>query len=404
MIDLRLHPGREKQLLRGHPWVFAGAIRDLDPRTPPGSLVRIHAANGEVLGVGYVNPRCTIAVRVCATADIAIDRRYFAARLRDALALREAVVAADTDTYRLVNGEGDFLPGYVVDRFADVFVLQCLTAGADRLRDEFVAALVECCRPRALIESSRGSVRQAEGLLDREEVLIGPLPAHVEVRENGANLLVTPGRGQKTGFFCDQRVSRQRLQSLAAGLRVLDAFCYSGGFAVNAARGGARCVVAVDSSRDALDLLRENLRANDIAEAGDGDTAQGGVAVVRAKVADYLRASGESFDVVVLDPPPLVRKRADLRQGLRAYRDLNLWAMRRLVHGGQLWTFSCSQHVDAAALRRAVVDAAAASNCALQVLDVLGPGPDHPVAAVHEEGAYLHGLMLRVLRADVLTR
>lgn len=395
MIDVRLRPGRERQVLRGHPWVYAGAIRDLDPQTPPGTLARVRSAGGEVLGVGYVNPRCTIALRVCSREDVTLDRAFFSERLRDAAALRAAVVAAGTDVYRLVNGEGDRLPGFVVDRFADVYVVQCLTAGADRLRDEFVAALVDVCQPGALVECSRGSVRQAEGLLDREEILIGAPPTRVEVCENGVAMVTTPGRGQKTGYFCDQRDNRLRVRGLSAGRRVLDAYCYSGGFAINAARGGADRVVAVDSSREALELLQDNLRVHQLG-AGAGDAATS-FEVVRAKVAEFLRAGGENFDIVVLDPPPLVRRRADLRQGMRAYRDLNLWAMRRTVHGGLLWTFSCSQHVDAESLGRAVVEAAASAGCALQVLDNLGAGPDHPVLATHPEGAYLHGFLLRVL-------
>jgi 23S rRNA (cytosine1962-C5)-methyltransferase len=391
MIDVHLRPGREKQLLRGHPWVFAGAIRDLDPKTPAGTVARVRSADGAVLAVGYVNPRCTIALRICAMGDVELDEAFFAARLRDALALRSEIGASGTDVFRVVNGEGDFLPGFVVDRFGDVFVLQCLTAGADRLRDPFVAALRECCEPRALVDVSRGSVRSAEGLADREEVLLGTIPERQMVTEHGMTAVVTPGRGQKTGFYCDQRDNRLRLREMAAGRTVLDAFCYSGGFAVNAALGGARKVIAVDSSRDALDLLQANLDAQ-------ADRVDPGIVnVVRGKVGDYLRATEETFDVVVLDPPPLVRHRGDLRQGMRAYRDLNLWAMRRLAHGGMLWTFTCSQHVGAESLRRAVSEAAVAARCSAQVVDTLGPGIDHPIAAAHAEGDYLHGFLVRIL-------
>jgi len=392
MIDVHLRPGREKQLLRGHPWVFAGAIRDLDPKTPAGTTARVRSSDGTVLAVGYVNPRCTIALRICAMGDVALDEAYFAARLRDALALRREIAASGTDVYRVVNGEGDFLPGFIVDRFGDVFVLQCLTAGADLLRESFVAALRECCEPRGLVDVSRGSVRTAEGLADREEVLIGTVPERQMVTEQGISMAVSPGRGQKTGFFCDQRENRARLRQMSSGKRVLDAFCYSGGFAVNAALGGARTVVAVDSSRDALDLLRANV------DAQGERVAPGVVEIVRAKVGDYLRATEETFDVAVLDPPPLVRHRGDLRQGARAYRDLNLWAMRRLVHGGMLWTFTCSQHVDAESLRRVVSEAAVAARCSAQIVDTLGPGLDHPVASAHVEGDYLRGLLVRILR------
>lgn len=389
-VDLHLHPGRDKQVLRGHPWIFGGAIRDLDPATPPGSLVRVRSASGAVLGVGYANPRCTIAVRVCSRVDRPLDEEFFRTRLSAAAALRAPLAALDTDVFRLVNGEGDFLPGFVVDRFGGVLVLQCLTAGADVLRDRLVAALLDGLGDvTALVETSRGSVRRAEGLEDREEVLFGSLPDRLVLRERGVAVVAAPGRGQKTGYFCDQRDNRARLREIAGGADVLDAFCHSGGFAVNAALGGARRVVAVDSSRDALALVAATLEANGLAPSA--------VDARRHKVAEYLRATEESFDVIVLDPPPLARRRAEVARAGRAYRDLNAWAMRRLRPGGSLFTFTCSQHVDAATFRHLTSEAAATAGRAAQVLDVLGPGLDHPVAVGHPEGEYLRGLLLRVL-------
>ncbi len=389
MIEISLQPGREKQILRGHPWVFGRGIRDLDPATPAGTVARVRAASGEVLGVGYVNPRCTIALRMCTREDRELDEAFFAQRVRDAVSLRSSLLANETDVYRLINGEGDFLPGFVVDRFADVLVMQCLTAGADALRDRLVEALRASLDSCAIVDFSRGSVRRAEGLDDRSETVCGDASDRVVARELGVASVIAPGTGQKTGYFCDQRDNRTRLRGLAQGLRVLDAFCYSGGFAVNAALGGADRVVAVDSSRPALDLLEANLEANDI-EAGR-------VQVERAKVADYLRAADESFDAIVLDPPPLVRRKGDLRAGVRAYRDLNAWAMRRAAAGGLLFTFTCSQHVDAETFRRTVSEAAATVRRDAQVLDVLGPGIDHPIAVTHGEGEYLRGLLVRVL-------
>jgi 23S rRNA (cytosine1962-C5)-methyltransferase len=389
MIDIHLHPGREKRLLRGHPWVFGGAVRDLDPATPPGSVVRIRSAGGEVLGVGYANPRCTIAVRVCSRVERDLDVDFFADRLRAAMALRAPLAAAGTDVYRLINGEGDFLPGFVVDYFAGVLVVQCLTAGADALRMKMLTGLLACAGDvTAILDSSRGAVRRAEGLDDREEAVMGAIPARMVLRERGVAVVVTPGRGQKTGYFCDQRDNRARLRELAAGRDVLDAFCYSGGFAVNAALGGARRVVAVDSSRDALALMAENVRENGVAPAR--------VEARRAKVAEYLRAGDDAFDIVVLDPPPLARRRSEVAGAGRAYRDLNSRAMRRLRPGGTLFTFTCSQHVDADTFRHLVSEAAAAAGRSAQILDSLGPGIDHPVALGHPEGEYLRGLLLRV--------
>ncbi len=389
MIEVSLHPGREKQVLRGHPWVFGGAIRDLDPATPPGTVVRVRSLSGEMLGVGYVNPRCTIALRMCTREDRALDADFFTERVRDAMALRAELDLQGTDVYRLINGEGDFLPGFVVDRFGDVLVLQCLTAGADALRSVLVEALRAAVDPSAVIDFSRGSVRRAEGLEDRVETLVGSVPERLTATERGMAAVVTPGTGQKTGYFCDQRDNRAHVRAGSQGKRVLDAFCYSGGFAVSAALGGAQRVVAVDSSRPALDLLRENLRENRIEE--------GLVEIVRAKVSEYLRSTDESFDAIVLDPPPLVRRKNDLRAGVRGYRDLNTWAMRRLGAGGVLYTFTCSQHVDAEIFRRTITEAAAAAGREARVLGALGPGIDHPVAAAHVEGEYLRGLLLQVV-------
>ncbi len=388
MIDLHLHPGREKQVLRGHPWVFGGAIRDLDPATPPGSVVRIRAADGAMLGVGYANPRCTIAVRVCAREDVALDASFFAARVRAAAALRSELAASGTDVFRLINGEGDFLPGFVVDRFGGVLVLQCLTAGADALRGHLLSALQSIDGIAGVIDISRGAVRRAEGLGDREEVAFGAIPDRLVLRERGVAAVVRPGAGQKTGYFCDQRDNRARLREMAAGKDVLDAFCYSGSFAINAALGGASRVVAVDSSREALSLLAESVVENAAAATI--------VEPLRHKVAEYLRATDDAFDIVVLDPPPLVRKRSEVARGVRAYRDLNTWAMRRLRPGGALFTFTCSQHVDTETFRRVVSEAAASAGRSPQVLAALGPGIDHPVALAHVEGEYLRGLLLRV--------
>lgn len=388
MIDLHLHPGREKQVLRGHPWVFGGAIRDLDPATPPGSVVRLRAVDGAIVGVGYANPRCTIAVRVCAREDVALDAGFFAARVRAAASLRAELAASDTDVFRLINGEGDFLPGFVVDRFGGVLVLQCLTAGADALRHHLLSALQSIDGVTGIIDISRGSVRRAEGLEDRQEVVFGAIPERLVLRERGVAVVVRPGAGQKTGYFCDQRDNRARLREMAAGKTVLDAFSYSGAFAISAALGGASRVVAVDSSREALALLTESVAENAAAAAV--------VTPVRHKVAEYLRATDEAFDVIVLDPPPLVRKRAEVTRGLRAYRDLNTWAMRRLRPGGTLFTFTCSQHVDTESFRRVVTEAAASAGRSAQALAALGPGIDHPVALAHVEGEYLRGWLLRV--------
>ena len=387
-LSVHLRSGRDHPVRLGHPWIFSGAIRDLDRSAEPGALARVYAADGSLLGVGYCNPRCTIAVRLLTRADEPIDAAFIHRRVAAALALRRAGVGADTTAYRLINGEGDGLPGILVDRYADVLVLQCLTAGADRLKPWLLDALLAELAPRAIVERSEGSVRQAEGLGASASTLHGTAPAEVVVRENGLEFAVVPGGGQKTGHFCDQRLNRALVRDLAAGRRVLDAFAYSGGFAVHAAAGGAARVVAVDSSARALTAAAHNSALNRI---GDGR-----VELVVRDVPRFLRECDEIFDLLVLDPPALVKQRKDLARGTRAYKDLQLRAFRRAAPGALLITFTCSQHVDGTLFQRIVAGAASDARREVQVLRRLGPGADHPVALGHPEADYLHGLLLRV--------
>lgn len=388
-INLFLRSGRDRPVRLGHPWIFSRAIRTLDPTLEPGSPVRVHAADGAYLGAGYVNPRCDIAVRLLTRADEPIDAAFVAGRVRAAVDLRRRTVDADTTAYRLVNGEGDGLAGLLVDHFDGVLVLQCLTAGMERLKPLVVNALLEVLAPLAVVERSDGSVRRAEGLAAVAATLHGAAPPEVVACENGLRVTVAPGGGQKTGWFCDQRPKRARLRRLASGCRVLDAFAYNGGFSIHAGAGGAASVVAVDSAARALDGAARNWALNGLPD----DLLR----LVVGDVQRYLRSTDEVFDLVVLDPPALVKHRKDLARGTRAYKDLHLWALRRAAPGALLLTFTCSQHVDAALFRKIVAGAAADVGRALRILEHLGPGPDHPVALGHPEGDYLHGLLLSVL-------
>lgn len=387
-VTLFLRSGKDRPIRMGHPWVFSGALRELDPQLEPGSIVTLCAADGAALGVGYVNPRCTIAVRLLSRRDQPIDAAFVGRRVAAALALRRRVVGDDTDAYRLINGEGDGLPGVLVDRYGAVLVVQLLTAGAERLKPLLLAALAEQLQPRAVVERSEGAVRKAEGLAPSTGLLAGELGDGEPVSENGLRFTVQPGGGQKTGHFCDQRDNRARVRALAAGAHVLDAFAYHGGFAVHAGAGGAARVVAVDSSAAAIAAAEHNWRLNQL----PADAA----AFVAADVGRFLRDSDETFDLLVVDPPALVKQRKDVARGARAYKDLNLWALRRARPGALLCTFTCSQHVDATLFRKIVAGAAADAGRTVSLLTHLGPSADHPVALGHPEGEYLHGLVLRV--------
>src|SRR5579884_2809835 len=377
MRRIVLKPGREGPVRAGHPWIFSGAIAHGLEDVEPGEPVRVCAASGAFVAVGYAHPRTSIAVRVLSLLDEPIDAALVRRRLDEAVALRRAVLPPDLRAYRVLNGEGDRLPGVVVDRYGDFLVCQLLTAGAVRLAPALVDGLVARLQPRGVFERSEGGVRAEEGLAGTRGVLAGePPPPFVDI-----------AHGQKTGFFLDQRESRARVRALAAGRRVLNAFAYSGAFAVAAGRGGAAAVVSIDTSRPALALAEAAWKAN-------GLPAERARFVV-ADVFEQLRVERERYDLVVLDPPPFVRRRRDLAAGLRGYRDVNLQAWRRLAPGGWLLTASCSQHLGREAFRDVVAAAAADAGRVATLVAEWGQPPDHPTALAHPEGVYLKVLLLR---------
>jgi 23S rRNA (cytosine1962-C5)-methyltransferase len=387
MRTVILKPGRELPVRAGHPWIFSGAIASGLDGAEPGEPVRVVAHGGGFVAAGYGNPRTAIAIRVLTLDDDAVDAALVARRIDAALALRRAVVPPDTTAYRVVNGEGDQLPGVVVDRYGDYLVCQLLTAGAARLADALVAALQSRLAPRGILERSEGGVRAEEGLGGARGVLAGEEPGRVVVLEHGMRLVADLLHGQKTGLFLDQRDNRARFRALASGKRVLNAFAYTGGFAVAAALGGATHVVSVDTSRPALELGEQAWAENGLVP----DTATW----IEGDVFEVLRAGRDRFDLIVLDPPPFVRRRRDLTPGLRGYKDVNLQALRRLEPGGWVLTCSCSQHLDRAGFRQVVAAAASDAGRAVQLVEEHGHPPDHPTALAHPEGEYLKALLLR---------
>ena len=399
-----LKKGREGPVRGGNPWVFSQAIDRVEPvAIEPGARVWVLDAAGATIGHGYYNPATTIAVRMLALGGEPGPADIVRCRIEHALKLRERVVGQDTDCYRILNGDGDGLSGVVVDRYGDVAVMQLLTGGAERMRAEIVEHLNQMISPRAIFERSQGAVRRQEGLEDRVGVIASAPAREVivsdvvgenglrehGVRENGLLMIVDLERGQKTGAFLDQRENRARFGALAAGARVLDLCCYSGGFALNALRGGAKEVVAVDTSAHALDCARRNLELN-------GYPA-GAVRFVHGEAGEFLGRRDELFDLIVLDPPPFARSRADARRAEHLYVGLNALALRALSPGGFLMTFSCSSHFCGEDFVRAMRIAEGRSGRRMRLLARLGPGPDHPVLLGHPEGEYLTGVLLRDL-------
>jgi 23S rRNA (cytosine1962-C5)-methyltransferase len=390
-VELRgrivLKTGRDGPVRGGNPWVFSQAIARVQPDDlAAGDWVEVRDAGGDALGFGYYNPRTTIALRMIAFDFAAAPDTIVRHRIDAAIALRHRIIPSDTDCYRLINGDGDGLSGVVVDRYGDALVMQLLTTGADRLREEVTARLIERLRPETIFERSQGAVRRQEGLDDRAGIIAGSAHGDVAVHENGVALEVDIEQGQKTGYFLDQRVNRARLRALASGARVLDAYCYAGGFSLAALAGGAREAVAIDSSARALAWARGNLELNGFAD----DRWK----LVHADTLEFFAGNHEKFDLVVIDPPPLARSAADATRAGRLYTELNLLGMRSVAPGGMLMTFSCAAHFAGENFLRAVRIAQGRAGRNFRLLEKLGPGPDHPVLLGHAEGEYLTGLLL----------
>jgi 23S rRNA (cytosine1962-C5)-methyltransferase len=379
---LHLKPGRDKSVREGHPWIFSGAVGRLEgPGDAP--LVRVLDAGGRPLGLGFHSPRSQIRVRMLGPA---VDFRQ---RIAEAVTLRDAVLPPDTTGYRVLNAEGDGLPGWTVDRFGDVLVSQVTVAGLEALREEAYAALSETFPGLAILQVNDLPARRAEGLpFGGQEVIAGEPPPEAPFLEYGFHLTADLAGGQKTGFYCDQRENRQRVEHLSGGRTVLDLFAHSGAFGLYALRGGAKRVVHVESSARLIERGLEQEARNDI--------GLDRVEWVKANVFEDLREREERYGLVVSDPPPLVRKRPDLDAAARAYKDLNRLALRRVEPGGFLLTFSCSGAVDSKLFRQILFAAAVEAGVRVALLEPLAAAPDHPVAITHPQGEYLKGWLAMV--------
>lgn len=387
MLTLKIKPREERRLRAGHLWVYSNEIETDEAfrAIEPGSLCRVVDARGKPLGTGYVNPRTLLAVRLLTSdARAAIDVAWFERRLRTALALRERIYPEPH--YRLVYGESDGLPGVVIDRYGEVCVVQITTAGMEQLKPLLLEALGSVVRPTGIVLRCDSASRELEGLRAYSEV-IGDVPDHVEVIEEGLRYRVDLREGQKTGFFFDQRDNRSRLQRYVAGRSVLDVFSYVGAWALRAARDGAASVTCLDASQPALDAAAASARLNGIALETIRDDALDGLKA--------LRAAGRTFDVVVVDPPALIKRRKDLDAGIEHYAALNRAALQLLGADGILVSCSCSHHLDADALQRILLRESRSTGRRLQILEQGGQGPDHPVHPAIAETRYLKAFFCR---------
>ncbi|MBY0268047.1 MAG: class I SAM-dependent methyltransferase [Burkholderiales bacterium] len=391
MNKITLKPGREKSLKRRHPWVFSGGIAKVEGQPRLGDSVALHSADGVFLGVAAYSPDSQIRARVWDWTAREIDAAFFAERIRRAAALRQ--VAAD-EGVRLIHGESDGLPGVVADRYADTVVLQLLSAGAERWRGAIADALTALPGIKRVIERSDADVRELEGLpsqsgLLRGEAATGPLT----VREHGLDFAVDAEQGHKTGFYLDQRDNRLLLRGLVKEKVVLDCFCYSGGFALNALAGGAKSVTAIDSSGPALAAAQANAERNKLIH--DGNKAEWLEADVFQTLRKF-RDGGRKFDVIVLDPPKFAPTAAHAEKAARAYKDINLLAFKLLNPGGRLMTYSCSGGISPDLFQKIIAGAALDAGVDARIERWLHASADHPVVMNFPEGEYLKGLVMRV--------
>jgi len=386
---VRLQPKRDGRLRHGHPWVYSNEIAmDAAAKAlPPGSAVTLAAADGRQLGSAFFNPHTLIAARLLsADGGGAVDRAFFTARFASALRLRERLY--DQPYYRLVHAEADGLPAIIVDRMGDVLVVQLNAAGPDRAAEDIIGALSDLLKPRAIVLKNDSPARTLEGLPLETRLAAGALDGPVEIVENGARFLATPLDGQKTGWFYDQRDNRAFVAKLASGARVLDAYCYGGGFGVACARAGAASVLLVDRSAAALESATASARLNGL-EGSCATRQQEAFAALAA-----LAEAGERFDVVIVDPPAFAKSRKDVPAALRGYRKLARLAAALVSPGGVLFAASCSHNVAVDPFGEAVARGLADAGRTGRILRQAGAGPDHPVHPMLPESAYLKSLTL----------
>jgi len=394
---LVLKKGREKSVLRRHPWIFSGAIEKTQDNPQCGDPVEIRAFDGTKLGVGAFSPASQIRCRVWKfgkdavfTSDQLID--LIRQRIHMAIEARSKDPNLDNgQAFRAVHAESDMLPGLVVDVYGEVVVVQFLSCGVEKYRDEIVKFLENEFPGKTIFERSDAEVRTLEGLGFREGLISGKYPNQsIEIEEHGLNYLLDVQGGHKTGFYLDQRENRVKLRGFANQAEVLDCFSYSGGFTLNALAGKAKHVTAVDISEEALELLRKNLAANGM------DSSP--VTLIAADVFTQLRTfrdQGKSFDLIILDPPKFAPTKKQIERAARGYKDINLLAIKLLKPGGFLFTFSCSGGVGRELFQKIVAGAAEDAELDIQIIEQLSQASDHPILLSFPEGAYLKGLVCR---------
>ena len=390
MSTVLLKPGREKSLLRRHPWIFSGAIQQVTGDPASGETVDLLSSNWQWLARASYSPSSQIRARVWTFEDEPIDKEFFRKRIRAAIDSRTSLLYSHhTDSLRLIYAESDFVPGLIVDRYKDTLVMQCLTAGSEFWKETLADLLLEETGLSTIYERSDADVRELEGLQPKTGILRGELDSFIfPITEHNLKFNINLQSGHKTGSYLDQRENRLRVRELANDKDVLDCFCYTGGFTVNALAGGAESVLSIDSSTEALALCKENVTLNQLS-AEKHTLLEGDVFQLLRKFRDENR----SFDMIILDPPKFAPTAAQAERAARGYKDINLLAFKLLRSGGILVTFSCSGGVDAGLFQKIVAGAALDAGVEAQILEHVFQAADHPVSLHFPEGAYLKGLI-----------
>ncbi|WP_291403888.1 class I SAM-dependent rRNA methyltransferase [Daejeonella sp.] len=395
MHSVKLKKGKEKAVRQMHPWVFSGAIEQIKGKPENGDIVMVNDSNNAFLAYGFFNDKSRVAVRLLEwNLETEIDENWWRKKIRTAVKHREDLNTDDTNTYRLIFSEADFLPGLIVDRYADFLSVQILTSGIERIKGIILDELQQLLSPKGIFDRSDASARAHEGMeASSGGILLGAEPPEfVSVKENGILYQVNIAEGQKSGFYCDQRDNRKWVAAYAKGKKVLDCFSYSGGFSLNALGNKAAEVISVDSSALALETLKRNIESNNFT----GIPHQ----LIQSDVNKQLRAFREGnakFDIIILDPPKYAPSRSALTKASRAYKDLNRMAMLLLNEGGLLATYSCSGAVDISTFKQILAWAALDAGKEVQFIQQFSQAADHPVRSSFPEGEYLKGLLCRVM-------
>lgn len=387
MAKAILRATREVRVKGGHPWVFASDIEKVIGDFEPGDVVNVESSKGTFLGKAFYNPNSQISLRMLTYKDEPVDREFFRKKIQIAWDFRR--LFCDPDSCRLIFSESDFLPGLIVDKFNDVLAIQSMSLGIEKWKSVIVELLAEIIRPRGIYERSDVPVRRLEGLEQTTGLLWGEVPERVEMTENGIRFSVDVMHGQKTGFFLDQKENRLEVMRLCRDARVLDCFCHNGSFALHAAKGGAKEVLGVDISEEALVVARENAENNGLAN----------VRFEAHNCFDHLREltnAGEKFDVVILDPPAFTKTRAQVESALRGYKEINLRGLKLVREGGYLVSCSCSQHVSTDQFIQMLNTAAKETKKRIRFVEMRSQGHDHPVLPASPETRYLKCAILQV--------